>query len=244
VAYTSTSGRAKAVGISHKNLGHSAGWHFYDNREQHSLFIYQGDWSRSITGILRILSQGGSLYLLQNGNKEDIAALMRHISEEEITHLFCLTSLYQQILEEGRHGELKHLSSVILAGEGCGPELVMLHRERLPNTQLHTEVGPAEASLWSTGPDYLIGPGGERITAGKPIADAQAFVVDSNMQLVPIGVAGDLYIGGPGVTRGYLRHSDLTAERFIPSPFSGSGERLYRTGNRAMRQRDGTLQCW
>ena len=99
--------------------------------------------------------------------------------------------------------------------------------------------GPTEATIWSTG---------QRVTTpnnsiGRPIGNTQAYVLDGSRQLAPIGVWGELYIGGDGLARGYLNQPELTAERFISNPYAAdAASRLYRTGDRVRWRADGTLE--
>jgi nonribosomal peptide synthetase DhbF len=113
-------------------------------------------------------------------------------------------------------------------------------RERI-RAELHNLYGPAEASTDVTSWDCS--ELSDVVMIGKPIANTQIHVLDSGLQPVPVGVAGELYIGGAGLARGYLNQPGLTAERFVPSPLAScAGERLYRTGDRAKRHEDGNLE--
>ena len=99
--------------------------------------------------------------------------------------------------------------------------------------------GPTETTVWSATHD--VADASRSIPVGRPIANTQIYIFDENLQLAPIGVAGELVIGGEGVVRGYLNRPELTAERFIPDPFR-PGNRLYRTGDQARWREDGVLE--
>ena len=102
--------------------------------------------------------------------------------------------------------------------------------------------GPTETTVWSSA--WRVEPGDRPISIGRPIAETQVYVLDGRLRAAPVGVTGELYIGGAGVARGYLDRPGLTAERFVPDPFSREpGARLYHTGDLARWRPDGTLEC-
>ena len=100
--------------------------------------------------------------------------------------------------------------------------------------------GPTETTIWST--VDRVKPGNGPILIGRPIANTEAYILDHNLQLLPVGAVGELYIGGDGLARGYLNRPELTEERFIPHPFK-EGARLYNTGDLARYRPDGAIEC-
>ena len=166
----------------------------------------------------------------------------RIVAPQAVSHLLCLPSLYSLLLETGQPEELRSLKVVIVAGEACPPHLPGEHRRKLPRVRLYNEYGPTECSVWSTLSRLDGKPGRHTVPIGRPIANAQAYILDVGRQPVPIGVAGELYLGGEGLARGYLNQSDLTADAFIPNPFDDArSPRLYRTGDRARYLPDGNI---
>ncbi|HKR12256.1 MAG TPA: amino acid adenylation domain-containing protein [Pyrinomonadaceae bacterium] len=140
--------------------------------------------------------------------------------------------------------QIKGLRLLILGGESVLPDRVEAfvaaqgERVRLLNTY-----GPSEATVMVTVGELAPGIAFDEIGIGKPIANTELYVLDENLLPAPVGVAGELYIGGNGLARGYLNHPELTAERFIPNPFSmDQGQLLYRTGDRARYLPNGNLQ--
>jgi natural product biosynthesis luciferase-like monooxygenase protein len=181
--------------------------------------------------------------VLERSNKvggipEDDFSIAAQILRHKVTHLQCTPSMARMIAmnDEARRalGRIKHL---MLGGEALPGSLVQELRS-LTDAQITNMYGPTETTIWSTtGPaEETPGP----CPIGTPIANTQTYVLDAEMQPVPVGEPGELWIGGDGVTRGYLGREDLTADRFRPDPFRDGG-RIYGTGDLVRWRADGRL---
>src|SRR5205085_310439 len=115
-----------------------------------------------------------------------------------------------------------------LAGEPLSEELVAEVYATTQVEKVYNLYGPSEDTTYST---YTLVHSGERVTIGRPVANTRVYVLDQHLQPVPVGVVGELFIGGTGLARGYWRQPGITGERFVPNPYGESGERLYRTGD-------------
>jgi hypothetical protein len=168
---------------------------------------------------------------------------LRVVAGQGVSHLLCVPSLYAQLLRHGDVGALSSLQAAIVAGEACPPSLVQLHAQMLPRTRLYNEYGPTEAAVWCTLHLCQPQPGARTVPIGRPIANAQLYVLDGGLRPVPWGASGELFVGGEGIARGYHDRPALTAERFIPDPFHRDrGRRLYRTGDLARLLPDGAIE--
>jgi acyl-coenzyme A synthetase/AMP-(fatty) acid ligase len=135
------------------------------------------------------------------------------------------------------------LRTVIVAGEACPPALVNRHHALLPGAALVNEYGPTECSVWSTAHRCVTQDGRSAIVPiGGPLSGYCVYVLDSGLEVVPAGVAGELYIAGAGVARGYRGRAGLSAERFVADPYGPAGSRMYRTGDVARWRSDGVLE--
>ncbi|MDJ0676974.1 MAG: amino acid adenylation domain-containing protein, partial [Calothrix sp. MO_167.B42] len=243
--YTSGStGKPKGVQISHKNLVHSLAARFacYSEPVTNFLLLSSLAFDASIPGIFWTLCQGGTLHLPEENSQWELPKLIQLIAQNRISHLISLPSLYGLILEQATPEQLAALQTVVVVAEACSPELVEYHSQQLPQTSLFNEYGPTEGTVWSS--LYTLYPQSEplQISIGRPIANTQFHILDQNLQPVPVGIPGELYIHGVGLTRGYLNRPGLTAERFIPNPFSDEpGSRLYKTGDLASYLPDGNI---
>jgi myxalamid-type nonribosomal peptide synthetase MxaA len=246
VIYTSGStGRPKGVPVTHRNLVHStrARMSFYVERPERFLLLPSFAFDSSVAGIFWTLGTGGTLVLPRERSEQDVQALAELIERRGVTHLLCLPTLYDLIREHAHPSQLASLRTVIVAGEACPATLPRRHYERIPGARLFNEYGPTEATVWSTA--YEVPPefAGTQVPIGRPVGDTRVYVLDPRRRLVPIGVRGELYLGGSGITPGYLHRPEETAERFVPDPFSAAaGARLYRTGDLVRWRADGNLE--
>ncbi|HLL47706.1 MAG TPA: amino acid adenylation domain-containing protein [Longimicrobiaceae bacterium] len=165
------------------------------------------------------------------------------IAARRIGALFLTTALFNRVAREAPHafGTLRHLLS---GGEACDPEAVrrVLEAGR-PERLLHV-YGPTEGTTFSTWHRVReVEAGAASIPIGRAVANSRAYVLDAALRPAPVGVPGELYVGGDGLARGYLGRAELTAERFVPDPYSPvPGGRLYRTGDRARWREEGEIE--
>ena len=171
------------------------------------------------------------------GTRDEIlpgADLARLLVRDQVT-MICLPP---SALAAMPHARFPSVHTVTVAGEACPAEVV---DRWAPGRRFFNLYGPTEASVWSTVARCEEGAG--RPPIGRAVPGARAYVLDAWMRPAPVGVAGELYVGGAGVARGYHGRPALTAERFVPDPFGGApGARLYRTGDRARWSAGGTLE--
>ncbi|UXI66226.1 non-ribosomal peptide synthetase [Tahibacter amnicola] len=229
VIYTSGStGRPKGVMVEHRQLGN------FRAAMQECLGLERGVWLAvtaysfdiSILELLCPLAQGFTVVIGDHQRHAEpghsFAALMTRYA---VTHLQCTPSLLRMYMELPAFCEaLAGLDMLMVGGEACPAPLVE-RLERHTRARLINLYGPTETAIWSS--CAQLG-GGRAVTIGRPIANTQFYVVDEALQPVPVGVQGELLIGGAGVSRGYLGRDALTAERFV---YLASGERVYRTGD-------------
>jgi len=163
--------------------------------------------------------------------------LREQITQEGITFMQATPVTWRLLLAAGWQGKVD--IQVVCTGEALPQELAGALAPLV--RRLWNLYGPTETTIWSTG--YLVRDGNAPVLIGRPVANTKCYVLDANRQEVPIGVVGELYLGGAGLARGYLGRPELTAEKFIADPFGAAGGRLYRTGDLACYQPDGNLIC-
>ena len=246
VIFTSGStGKPKGVPITHRNLVHSttARQGYYQKPVGRFLLLSSYSFDSSIVGLFWTLCTGGTLVLPVEGLQRDPQQVAALIESMQITHLLALPSLWSYILAEAETANLTALQTLIVAGEACPKALVERHLSLLPNTDLFNEYGPTEGTVWCSVYDCRTLDSAATLSIGKPIANMQIYILDPQLRPVPVGVAGELHVAGVGLAAGYLNRPELTAEKFIPNPFSLNPDaRLYKTGDLAAFRADGNLE--
>jgi syringomycin synthetase protein SyrE len=198
----------------------------------------------SVAGIFGSLLHGGTLIIASSDVVRDPLRLNQEIQRLGVESLLCVPSLYRHFLEYSVGSEKKkELFRVIVAGEVCPPDLVAKSIQQEPQIELFNEYGPSEATVWASMHRCTCALGRQSVPIGRPIANTRVYILDRWAQPVPIGVAGEVYIGGAGVARGYLNRDELTAERFVPDPYTAqAGARMYKTGDIGRWLADGNLE--
>jgi amino acid adenylation domain-containing protein len=246
VIYTSGStGVPKGVAISHRQIVHAIAAEHDVERPWPEAFLMPISFSfdASGVGIYWTLTSGGCIVIPGDDEHNDPERLRALIRRYGITHSDCTPSLYDMLLGDDPT-PLRSLRCVQVGGEVCPPELVDRHRRLLPDCVFENNYGPTEAAIWSTTNviDRAHPFDGETVSIGHAVPGARVYLLDDALAPVRVGDVGEIYVGGGGVARGYLDRPAMTAERFLPDPFSGlAGGRMYRTGDAARELRDGSL---
>ncbi len=245
--YTSGStGKPKGVMLSHRNLCNHMFWMqatFPLTEKDKVLQKTPFSFDASVWEFYAPLLVGGQLVIARPGGHQDSAYLIKVIAEEKITTVQLVPSLLQMLLEQGEIETCDTLKQVFCGGEALPVVLQEGLLSKL-NVNLHNLYGPTEACINATFWTCKDGSDRQIVPIGRPISNTQIYILDSNLQPVPIGVPGELHIGGAGLARGYINPS-LTAEKFIPNPFKkakGKSDRLYKTGDLARYLADGNIE--
>ncbi|MBW4647611.1 MAG: amino acid adenylation domain-containing protein [Kastovskya adunca ATA6-11-RM4] len=265
VIYTSGStGKPKGVQIQHRGLCNLAKAQieiFNLSPGKRVLQFASLSFDASIFEIVMALLTGATLYLAKKASLLPGQSLIELLRDKAITHV----TLPPAVLTVLPTAELPALQTIIAAGESCSPDIV---RRWAANRQFFNAYGPTEATIWSMVAE--IPENSTKPVIGHPIANTQVYILDAQLQPVPIGIRGELYIGGDGLARGYLNRPELTAERFIPNPLRkaevkgqpdeaenllqtswntppwelrlDSANRLYKTGDLARYRPDGNIE--
>src|SRR5690606_20557437 len=171
------------------------------------------------------------------------AGLAATIGRHGVTTAWLTAALFTAVVDEDPR-QLSGLRTLFTGGEALSVDHVRRMREAAPGVALHNGYGPTECTTFTcTHPiPERLPEGATSIPIGRPIADTRVYVLNARREPVPVGVIGELYVGGEGLARGYLGRPELTAERFVTDPFGAEGERLYRTGDRVRYLDDGTIE--
>ncbi|MFZ2530684.1 MAG: amino acid adenylation domain-containing protein, partial [Rhodococcus sp. (in: high G+C Gram-positive bacteria)] len=234
--YTSGStGRPKGVVVAHRgmtNLNAEVRQHFSITHGARISHLASPSFDASIFELTKAFCAGATLVIIPPTvyGGDELARILR---EEHVTHAFITPTALASLDPTG----LDHLEVLVVAGEACPPELVA---RWAVNRRMYNGYGPSEATIeTSVSPDMHPG---KTVTVGGPAIGFHEVILDDRLRPVPVGVAGELYIAGAGVARGYHHRTDLTAARFVADPYGSAGERMYRTGDVVRWLTDGTVE--
>jgi amino acid adenylation domain-containing protein len=249
VIYTSGStGRPKGVMVTQRGVVNYARWAgrvYRIGSGERAPVHSSAAFDLTVTSLLVPLLNGGAIELLPEA--DGVAGLGEALRRVDRPYgLVKITPAHLEIVA----GQLspaeaaRRTAAFVIGGENLSGERVSFWREHAPGTRLINEYGPTETVVGCA--TYEVDPSTPTtgsVPIGRPIDNTRLYVLDEYLNPVPVGVTGELYIGGYGVARGYLNRPDLTAERFVPDPYSDRpGQRLYRSGDLVRHRPDGNLE--
>jgi len=249
VIYTSGStGKPKGIGLGHAALANLIQWHYSVlSRGTKTLQFASLSFDASFHEIFSAWCSGGTLYILPESVRADVSGLVRFVSDNAIEKVILPVVLLQQLAEKysSQPQLLSGVRELITTGEQLQitTPIVDLFKQ-LDDCSLHNHYGPSESHVvtsytLSKDPDTWA----SHPAIGQPISNTQIYILDRFMNPVPVGIPGELYIAGISLARGYINRPDVTAEKFIPNPFSNEpGTRLYRTGDQSRYLPDGNIE--
>ncbi|WP_010099279.1 non-ribosomal peptide synthetase [Ornithinibacillus scapharcae] len=246
VLYTSGStGKPKGVEVKHTGVSNRLLWmQRYFQLQDYDCVLQKTPYSFdvSVWEFFWPLMTGATLVMAKRDGHRDPEYLQRIIMEESITTIHFVPSMLAQFLEFGDISQCHTLERIICSGEELTNELQQLffHKRSSEGQELYNLYGPTEASIDVSYWKCLPGQEANKVPIGKPISNIQLYILDSNKQLVPIGVPGELYIGGIGLAKGYLNLPIQTQEKFLENPFNPNSL-LYATGDLVKYMEDGNI---
>ncbi|MBL1110694.1 amino acid adenylation domain-containing protein, partial [Streptomyces sp. 5-8] len=246
VIYTSGStGRPKGVMIPHDAIVNRLAWMQAKHPQGAGDRILQKTptgFDVSVWEFFWALQVGATLVVAKPGGHRDPAYLVEVIRAQRVTTLQFVPSMLAVFLAEPASATCSSLHTVILGGEALSLELADKFRTTLTEARLYNLYGPTEASIDVTRWPYRYEPGASSVPIGAPVWNTRAYVLDAKLRPVPSGVAGELYVSGVQLARGYVNRPALTAERFVANPYGPPGARMYRTGDLVRWRADGNIE--
>ncbi|MFF1699347.1 amino acid adenylation domain-containing protein [Streptomyces sp. NPDC058257] len=244
VIFTSGStGGPKGVQVSHRSIMNRLAWglaHFEVGTEDRVLLSTSASFDVSVPELFAPLQVGAAVVISRPDARKDPAHLADLIRQERVTGADFVPSLLEVFVAEPAAKECTSLRWIEVAGEAFPPALAKKVADVLPGCGVHNLYGPTEASVEVTAWQHV--PDADRVPIGAPVWNTQVYVLDTALRPVAPGVAGELYLAGAGLARGYLGQSELTAHRFVACPFGAPGTRMYRTGDVVRWNKDSQVE--
>ncbi|WP_433560909.1 amino acid adenylation domain-containing protein [Nocardia sp. CA-151230] len=244
VLFTSGStGRPKGVAVSHCSVLNQLRWHAETYALMPKDVVLQkspATFDMSVWELFTTLSMGARLVIARADGHTDLAYLAETIAAQRVTITALVPSMLAVFAETVPAESLASVRTLLVGGEAFGPDVVAEVRRTMPGVELHNLYGPTEFTVAATAHHVTETDSGS-MPIGTPVWNARAYVLDNRLHPVPAGVAGELYLTGAQLARGYQSRPGLTAERFVPDPY-GHGGRLYRTGDLVRWTRTGELE--
>jgi amino acid adenylation domain-containing protein len=250
VIYTSGStGKPKGVGVEHRQLAnyiHAIGEKLQIEVGKRLALVSTYAADLGYTMIFPALCHGGCLDVVDADWVLDAGKLTQHFSHHPIDYLKIVPSHLQALLGSSPGRGVLPRRWLVVGGEASSWELIRQVKERGAGCRVLNHYGPTETTVGILTFDTTQEIKGERargmVPVGKPLGNGEVYVLDKELNPAGVGISGEIYIGGAGLARGYVNRAEMTAERFVPNPFSRSGgERLYRTGDVGRYRDDGNI---
>ncbi len=245
--YTSGStGRPKAAVVAHRGVANRFHWMtatFGAESAAATLQTVMHVYDGAVVLLFWPLTLGGRVVMPRPGTENDAPYLGGLIEDEEVTFTGFAPSIFNALVPQltGGRRRFASLRCFILGGEQVDPRATHAFMEHLPRVRMNNMYGPTEATIGSIWHE-ITGPEHGRVPIGRPIANTRAYVLDAALEPAPVGVPGEIHLGGVCVGLGYLKEAAKTAAAFVPDPFGEPGARLYRTGDLGRWRADGEIE--
>lgn len=245
IIYTSGStGRPKGVMVEHRAICNRQYWALEEYgfcEDDVVIHKFPFSFDASICELFTPLFCGGRMVIARPNGHRDSAYLTQQILRHGVTTIQIVPSMLEMLIDDGSIDQCHTLRRVLCGGEPLSYALHKRLARLLPDCELHNMYGPTEAAINVTAWSCRLDGQHRTIPIGLPVSNTQLYILDENLESVPVGANGELYIGGAQLARGYLNRQDLTRERFVASPFQ-EGAVLYKTGDLCRYFQDGSIE--